>query len=1031
MGFIEFPIRRFQFTLVAFLMLAALGYSAFKNIPRSEDPNFPISAFVITAIYPGAEPVDIERTVAKRIEDVVNELDDVKSIETTARDSVAVVVVEFIAGVDVQKKYDEVVREMNGLRPELPSEMTKLEVRKINPGLVNIVQLALVSTDAPYSELQTYARELKDAIKGAAGVRTAESWAFPARELRIELDLLRMGELGITTGAVLRAVQSENANVPGGSIDAGSQNLSIRTSGFYRSLEEVRDTVVGGRDGRAVRIRDLAEVRWDEGQHNHLARFNGERAVYVTANQKDNENIFKTRAAIETKVQEFQRTLPPRISLHSGFEQSENVANRLNRLGIDFVLAISLVLITLLPLGLRAAGVVAIAIPLSLAIGVAALYFLGYSLNQLSIAGFVVALGLLVDDSIVVVENIERHLRTGMSRTAAAIAGTRQIFVAVIGCTATLIFAFVPLLVLPGNAGKFIASLPMAVVVTVLASLLVALTIIPFLASRILKPHANSSGNWLLQRLMAGIQRFYSPLLERALRWPKMTVLAAFAFFLATLALLPTIGFSLFPKADTPQFLITIETAEGSSLAETDRALRFVEDELRRMPEVKTIMSNLGKGNPKMFYNIFPRDESSNLAEVFVILSDFDTRSTPRQIEALRQRLADFPNARILVKEFENGPPIDAPIAIRVLGQDLDVLRSLSGDIEQIIANTEGTRNIDNPMAVTRTNLKLEIDTQKAGLLGVATVDLDRAVRLAMAGLNAGRYRDSDGEDYDIILRAPMDGRPRMQQLEQVLVPTLNGSQIPLAQLATLQFQRSPTEIQRFDRERQVLITAYTHGGFNTDKVTQEILTALDNHDWPRGYHYKAAGEVESRQESFSGLGTAAIIAVFGIFAVLVLEFGSFKSTLIVLTVVPLGVTGGILALWLTGNSLSFTAIIGFIALIGIEIKNSILLVDFTNQLREQGHGLDEAIAEAGEVRFLPILLTSATAIGGLLPLAIQNIGLYSPMSWVIIGGLISSTVLARLVTPVMYKLLPPVIGGAECDACATDDEARVPVLST
>jgi len=1010
MSLLAFPIRRHQFMLVIFTFLVALGWTAWEKIPRGEDPYFPISAFIVTAIYPGGDPVDLERSVGKPIEDRLSELDDLKSIDTFSNDNVAVVAVEFEAYVDVEKKYDEVVREINALRPELPSAISEVIIRKINPGLVNIVQMALVSEDAPYAELESYARALKDELKNTPGIRTAEIWAFPQRELRVELNLKRMNELRIDASRVIQALQSENANIPGGTIDAGSQSFTVKTSGYFETLEQVRDTVITGGDGRIVRVRDVAEVRWDEGQHNYLARFNGKRAVFITANQKDGFNIFETRAALEKRVQRFVQTLPPRIQLERGFEQAQNVATRLNRLGFDFVLAVSLVLLTLSPLGLRAAGVVAIAIPLSLAMGLCALYFLGYSLNQLSIAGFVVALGLLVDDSIVVVENIERHLRMGMERVDAALRATQQISVAIMGCTATLIFAFLPLIALPGNAGKFIRVLPLTIVVTVIASLIVALAIIPFLSSRILKPSKTAHGNWLLQKLTGGIHRFYKPILERALARPKTTLLLAGVMFLASLAIIPVIGFSLFPKADTPQFLITIETAEGSSLKETDRALKFVEQELSQMPEVKSYLSNLGSGNPKVFYNIIPRNPYSNLAEVFVQLHRFEPGVTPKRIDELRGKLGDFPNAHILIREFENGPPIDAPIAIRVLGQDLETLQRMAAKVTKLMQETPGTRDIDNPVAVERTDLKLRIDTIKAGLLGVRTVEIDRAVRLAVAGLDAGNFNADDGEVYPIVVRAPLNGRPSMQSLEQVMVPTLAGAQLPLSQLATLEFVRSPTQIQRWQRNRMVMITAYTQSGFNTDRVTREILAKLEAVEWPRGYRYNAAGEVESREESFQGLGAAALVAVFGIFAVLVLEFGSFKSTLIVLTVVPLGVVGGLIALLLTGFNLSFMALIGFIALIGIEIKNSILLVDFTNQLRSTGMALDEAIAEAGEVRFLPILLTSLTAIGGLLPLALQNIGMYSPMAWVIIGGLISSTFLARLVTPVMYKLLPPEI---------------------
>ena len=1010
MSFLEFPIKRYPFTLIAFLGLIALGIYSFNSIARSEDPYFPIPAFVIAAVLPGGDPVEMERLVSKPIEDRLAELDDVKRIDSTSADGLAVIVPEFVAGVDVERKYEEIVRELNALRPDLPAEIVQLEIKKVNPGLVNIVQMALVSEDAPYAELEDHARELKDILKALPGVRTAESWAYPDRELRVALDLKRVAELGLTPGQVVQAVQSDNANIPAGSIDIGPRSFALKTSGAYTSLDQVRATVVSAVDGRTVRVRDVAEVSWDTAEQRYLGRYSGQRAVFVTANQKDGINIFDMQARIDAALDRFEGGLPARIKLERGFRQSENVGARLDRLGMDFGIAIGLVLLTLLPLGLRAAGVVMISIPLSLAMGLAGLYAIGYSLNQLSIAGFVVALGLLVDDSIVVVENIARFLRMGYSRERAAIEATKQIFVAILGCTGTLLFAFLPLLALPGTAGQFIRVLPMAVVLTVIASLIVALTIIPFLASRMLPRHESAEGNWLLQAVMRGIHRFYRPLLHFALARPKTTVAASLALFAASLTLVPVVGFSLFPKADTPQFLITITTPNGASIAETDRALRFVEDELKQQEEIEFWFSNLGKGNPKIYYNIIPAEQSSNLAEVYAQVKHYDPDATPAFIDGLRAKLREYPNARIVVKEFENGPPIDAPIAIRVLGSDLDVLKRLSAEVEGIIKAVPGSRDVDNPLRLDRTDLKLRLDAEKAALLGVPSVEFDRAVRLAVSGVDAGDYRETDGESYDIVVRTPIDGRPTLEQLDQVRVPSLSGEMLPAGQLAKLEFDRSPPQIQRYNRERTVIVSAYTQTGFNTDKVTQAVITQLQAMDWPRGYRFEAAGEVESRAESFDGLGIAALVAVFGILAVLVLEFGSFRSTLIVATVIPLGVTGGLVALFLSGYSLSFTAMIGFIALVGIEIKNSILLVDFTNQLRIEGLSIDEAVERAGEVRFLPIMLTSATAIGGLLPLAVQQVGMYSPMAWVIIGGLVSSTILARLVTPVMYKLLPPVL---------------------
>jgi multidrug efflux pump subunit AcrB len=1029
----EFAVKRWQFTLVLFTLLIATGIAALNSIPRAEDPSltFPGSFLVIT--YPGADPEDMERLVVDPIEDAIYELDDVKRIDSAAMDGLATVWIEFTWGVDADRKYDEVVREVNRLRPSLPADILDIDMRMFKPSLVNIIQLALVSDAASWRQMHELVENLEEAIETVPGVRRADTWAYPRPEVRVAVDLERLSGAGVTLGQVMDAIRSENASIPGGAVDVGLRRYNLKTSGSYESLDEVADTVVSARGGRPVRVRDVAEVSWSTEEERYLGRYKGERAVFVTANMKDFQNVFDVRNAVYQRLDEFERTLPEGVRLERGFDQSRNVDKRLSRLQFDFALAISLVALTLLPLGLRAAGIVMISIPLSLAIGLAALFFTGFSLNQLSIAGFVVALGLLVDDSIVVVENIARHVRGGMPRRQAAIAATDQIWLAVLGCTATLILAFVPLLFLPEGSGEFVRSLPAAVLYTILASLFVALTIIPFLASRLLRgesrplprqpwlarlvlaarglvERSDAVADRVLAGFMRGIHSLYGPALRTALAHPRKTLALALAVFLGAVGLVPLIGFSLFPTADIPQFRVRIDAPDGASLAETDRALRFVESELARTPGIKYWFANLGHDNPRVYYNVISTGVSANVAEVFAEVEHYDPDETIRMLDGLRATFAAYPAAQISVRQFENGPPINAPIEIRIVGADLETLRTLAVEVERVVMGVEGTRDVNNPMRLQRTDLDLGIDTEKAALFGVPAIEADRTVRLAVAGLPAGRFREPDGDEYDITLRLPIDGRPTLALLEEIQVSSLAGGQVPLSQIADPEFRTGPNVINRFNRERSVTISAWPETGHVTDDVTKDVLAALARMEWPAGYRYTAAGEVEARQDSFAGLGVAMLVAMFGILAVLVLEFGSFRSTLIVFGVVPLGMVGALAGLFLTGYTLSFTALIGMIALVGIEIKNSILLVDFTNQLREAGAGLDEAIGKAGEIRFFPILLTSLTAIGGLMPLAIQGSGLYSPLAIVIIGGLVSSTLLARLVTPVMYKLLPPAI---------------------
>ena len=568
----QFAVQRPQLTIVLFAMAAALGISALRSIPLSEDPVFPVPASSVVAVYPGATPTDMEQLVVDKLEAKLNELDGLKSLKTTIEDGLAIIEVEFDANADPEKKYDQVVREVNALRPQLPADLYRLDVHKWDLANVNILQVGLVGDGLPVTELALHARHLKDRLERVAGVRTVERMAYPEREVRVDLDPGRLAQLHLPATQVLQAVQSDNANIPGGTADAGRRAFSVKTNGGYRDVEQVRRTIVGG-DGRSlVALGDVASVRWDHADLHHIGRWNGHRAVWVNASMKPGRRIDDVRAAAWRELDAFEKTLPPGVRLVRPFDQSVNVDHRLKRLGEDFLIAIVLVLFTLLPLGTRASVLVMISIPLSLAIGVTLLQLTGFSINQLSIVGFVIALGLLVDDSIVVVENIARFLRRGVPREQAAIAATRQISVAVVGCTATLIAAFIPIFLLPGLPGRYIRSLPAAVAYTILASLVVSMTIVPFLASRPLSRTENPEGNRFLQALNGFIERTYGRWLERVLDKPRRTLLLAGALVVGSVALVPAIGFSLFPKADTPQFLVRVRTPQGSSLSLRCRA---------------------------------------------------------------------------------------------------------------------------------------------------------------------------------------------------------------------------------------------------------------------------------------------------------------------------------------------------------------------------------------------------------------------------------------------------------------------------
>jgi multidrug efflux pump subunit AcrB len=1011
MSLTSFAVKHYQFTLVIFVLALALGISALVNMPRGEDPPFGAPIFIVLAVYPGTSPTDMEQLVADPIEDALYNLESVKKMETSCSDGLMLMQLEFTYGVNVDNKHNDVVREVNKIRPDLPAGIVKLDVIRAASSDVAILQTALISSTASPKELTDKAEELEKLLERIKDIKGVEIQAEPVEEVNIALQLDKMARYRIGLNQVLNLLAAHNVNIPGGSVDLGKKRFNIKTNSEFTSLDEIRSIIVNTTpDGRSVHLSDIATVRMDRAEETHIARFNGQPAVWVVTTLKDRKNIVQARAQIEEALAAFEPTLPDHIRMENSFDQEKYVKRRLYGLGRDFAIAVGLVMLTLLPLGLRAAFVVMISIPLSLAIGLALMQWTGYTLNQLSIVGLVIALGLLVDDSIVIVENIERFMRMGYKRREAAIVATKQIGIAVIGCTGTLLLAFLPLVFLPEGSGEFIRPMPMAILLTVLASLFVALTIIPFLSSVILKEHERPEGNMFLRAFKKYVNAPYHKVLVWSLAHPVKALLITGGIFVGSLALVPLIGFSLFPQSEKTMFNVDIHTPPGTSLKETNRIARLVEQDLLQNSAIASVSTNVGKGNPRVYYNIFQKDFTPHYAQLFVQTdTDLHMPDLVALTDSLRVRYEKIPGAKVEVKLFQQGPPVPAPIEYRIMGDNLDTLQHYSYQLEEIVKQTEGTIYVNNELRLPKTDLNIVIDKEKAGVLGIVPAEVARTVRLAIAGLPHQALRNDDGDEYQIQLTLQdFDPDRALDVFDKMYVTSLSGALIPLSQIATVEPGASPNVIRHFNKERYTSVTSFVKPGANVFATFDNIDAKLEDIELPRGYRFVAAGEKESQAESFGGMGSIVLITIFGLFAILVLEFRTFKSTLIVLSVVPLGIVGALMILFLAGETLSFVATIGMIALMGIEIKNSILLVDYTNQLREKGVPLMEAVLDGAETRFLPILLTSVTAIGGMIPLVLERSPLISPLALVLIGGLISSTLLSRIVTPLLYMLIPP-----------------------
>lgn len=1006
-----YAIRNHQFTLIIVALLTLLGVLSFLTMPRSEDPQFDFPLVIVSVAWPGTSPLDMEKLVTDPIEEEVNELEDIKDIQTRIMDGVTIVDIEFNYGVDPDEKYDDVIQAISKIRGELPERIHSIDIKQASPTDVNVLQVALLSETATYREMRYQAERLEKIFTRVPGVKQASAMAFPDQQVQITADMAVMRELGLSLTVLKNSLKAAAANVPGGFIDAGPKRFSVKTSGDYQSLDEIKRTVLNLPDGSVIHVEDIADVALVDAEPSYLGLYNGQRAVFVAVEQREKTNIFDVLAGLKEELNSFSGGLPVGMTTEVIFDQSTSVEKQVNGFFINLLQGLVLVgIIILFSLGFRSASLVLLAIPVSMLIGIAGLDFFDFGLQQMSIVGLVIALGLLVDNAIVVTESIGQKLRGGFPPLEAAASGTRQVAWAIASGTATTVLAFVPMLMMPSNVGSFMRSLPVTVVLVLTASFFIAVTLTPLMASRLFRQRKEGDENGGRNIVQKQLERLscdhYQAALGAALNHPWWVIAVSLALFAGSLVLFPKVGVSLFPKAEKPQLLLNIELPESSSFYATRELTTRIDEQVRSYPQVRAVAANIGRENPSVYYNEFPGGESANKAQLFILLNPLKRKELQQLVNGLRHDFAEVPGARVKVKEFQQGPPVEAPIAIRVLGDDLGALQQAAANIEALMLATPGTVNVDNPMGRPKLDLDINIHRDKAALLNVSVSSIDDTIRTSLMGSAVGSYRDQNGDDYDIMIRLDSANTPDIDNLYALLVMSNDGSFVPLKQLISAELQTVPSQLQHYYLERNASVTADTRGGYLTADVTAEIIAKLEEMQFPQGISYTVAGEQESRNDSFAGLLQALAISLLGIFAVLVLQFRSFAQPAIVFASIPFAFTGAILALLVFGFSFSVMAFVGLTSLMGIVVNNSIILVDTANQLVQKGQGIRDAIASAAQTRLTPIVLTTLTTIGGLLPLTMKNSSLWTPLGLVIIGGMLISTVVTLFIVPVLYLLL-------------------------
>lgn len=1010
-------IKNAQFTLTIVVLLVLVGIVSYFNMPRSEDPQFDIPITLIEVIYPGASPADIETLVVDPLEEEFADIDNIKRIESQIKNDGARIEIKFHYGSDPDFAYNKVQLAVSTIKPTLPSGVQDVLVLKATPTSVAIVQLALWTEPADYKQMEFYAKQLEKRLETIESVKKADIWGYPQQIVAVDLNLDLLLHHKISTNQVLQVLQGRALNITPGFVDGKTRRFNVKASGNYEKINELEETIILTNDDYVIRLKDVAKVNFDSQAASYLAYYDKKPVIFITAEQRSGTNIFSLTDAIQNEIILFKETIPEAIKMDVLFEQATSVESRVNGFFSNLWQGLILVgILSLLFLGVREAIVVMIAIPLSFLVAIGWLDFAGFGLQQMSIVGLIIALGLLVDNAIVVTESIHRERKNYNSLAKAAAAGASKVSWAIASGTITTMLAFLPMLMMLSDTGDFIRSMPVTVVLVLLASLLIALTLTPLLASKFLlakstdiveTQNTNVKETRKIKTLQHYVNQFaennYTNGLQKLFKMKLAVISCAIITLLLMLSLFSQVGLSLFPKAEKPMLLLDVEAPPNSSLDYTNSIMQSMTHFIEKQPLVEKVALNVGNSNPRIYYNEIPKRGVAKYGQVLVTLKAYQPDDVAQLVNTLRNEFDHWQQAIITVKEFTQGPVTDQPIAIRLMSESLVDLERVAKDLTHKMLNTKGVINIDNPIGVANTELNLNIDYEKAGLSNIDINLLDNTLQAILTGTYVGRYNDVNGENYPILVRHKDTD---INTLSDIYITSLTGQQIPLMQVVNVELKKGQTDYFHYQKLRMAKVSADAAPGFSIQALTQALVEYLDNYNLPMGMYYSLGGEEESRQESFAGLTQIMLITAIGIFAILVLQFKSFLQPVIIFSSIPFAMAGSVIGLYLTGLSFSMMAFIGLISLFGIVVNNAIILIDSTNRNLVEGLSKQAAVLQASATRFTPILLTTLTTIGGLIPLTLFGGELWQPLGVVLISGLCISALSSFVLVPVLTELL-------------------------
>lgn len=1036
MSVTRFTIKNSTTVFVTLVLILIMGLSAYLAMPRESAPDIPIPVVIVSSTYVGVSPADMESLVTNPLEKKLKGLANIEKITSTSGDSYSVVVIEFNANIDVEDAVRKVKDKVDQAKKDLPTDVKGPDVIEINLSDIPFMVLN-ISGEYGSIKLKEVSKRIKDQLEPIKGVLNVTLAGGLEREIQVIPDSKKLSKYNISLDRLSKIVSAENMNIPGGVMDIGNSKYVIRIPTEFKAAKEIESLVVSNPGQMPVYVRDIAQVVDGYKDRSSYSRMNFTESVSLSIQKRSGENVIQIVEKVKKRLKELEPTLPATTKIHFTVDESKEIQTMVDELENSIILGLIFVcLVLFMFLGITNSMFISIAVPLSMLIGFIILHFMGVTLNMVVLFSLILALGMLVDDSIVVVENIYRFLEKGYNRVDAAIEGTKEVAWPVFGSTLTTIAAFIPLLFIPGVAGKFMWYLPVGVITTISASFFVAIFVNPVIAAnfmRLSSKHRKQEriGTKKINRFMI----FYENLLKAAVHYRKTTLLLACLTFVISIVVfaLTSAGVEFFPATTPDKVYLDITMPASYTLDGTNAVASIIETRIKNHPNIKSLSTTAGAASSGGLFSTGA--ENPNKGRIIVEFQDVRerTENPVKTIEWMRKTVKDIPGLEVDIKEASMGPSSGAPISVQISGPDYARLEGYANQIKEMISKMDGIVDITDDYVRAKPEVLIKVNREKANILGINSLSLSSTVRTAIQGSKVSSFRDGIDE-YDITVRFPQPERNSLQRIEEIMLTTIQGQQVPLVEVADVQTSGGIGAIKHQNSNRVVTVEAKPAKGFYASERLKAIGVQLKSFPLEDGYTVRFAGENEKREEMGNYLQKAFLIALMLILMVLVIEFNSVILPLIIMSSIILSLIGILfgLAIFHKPFGIIMTGV-GIISLAGVIVRNGIILIQYIRQLREEGMEKYEAVILAGKTRLRPVLLTAGTAVLGLVPMTFginfnfkyffanlfhQNlittishaveIGSQSAQFWGSMGsamsiGLTVGTILTLIVVPALY----------------------------